>query len=108
MTQKEIKENLSITPWTILDGNEGGIEVISNTGLGVCDITVNFRTQANAAAICHAVNNTYGKGIDPTKVEEMREVLNMILLSIEGGGRTVTFNDLQIAHIQELLNSAKL
>lgn len=46
------------------------------TGSQVC-IMNKFRseTEANAKAIVKAVNNTYGKGIDPEAVPDMKEAL---------------------------------
>ena len=38
----------------------------------------NISNKDNAEAICKAVNNTYGKGIDPEKIDKVLELLNEI------------------------------
>jgi hypothetical protein len=60
-----------------------GIWVMSQVG----GISVNGKVitdnEFNGYAACEAVNNTYGKGINPESVEKMKEVLEMIQRSVD-------------------------
>ena len=38
MTPKEIKQNMSIPDWTILDGNEGGKDIIDDKGVFLFEV----------------------------------------------------------------------
>jgi len=79
MTQQEIKANLPQLPLrtedndgTILD-NKGKLIVSTCTQdyEGMTDVAVDF-------AIVHAINNTYGKGINPESVPDMFNALQTI------------------------------
>jgi len=79
MTQQEIKANLPQLPLrtedndgTILD-NKGKLIVSTCTQdyAGMTDVAVDF-------AIVHAINNTYGKGINPESVPDMYNALQTI------------------------------
>ncbi len=42
-------------------------------------MVVTEESKANAEAICKAVNNTYGKGIDPEKIGELIQSVEILL-----------------------------
>jgi hypothetical protein len=77
MTQKEIKNNLPQLPLqnedrNVLDHNGGYILSVSAHGYTV------ETDKATEAAITHAINNTYGKGINPESVPDMFNALQTI------------------------------
>lgn len=76
---------------------------ISGDKYHICDLwsTDYQRKVSNAAAICHAVNNTYVIGIDPSKVKDLCEMLDIVAKDPATDTRTAIT-------IQTLLNSAKL
>jgi hypothetical protein len=59
--------------------------------------------QANAAAITHAINNTYGKGINPESVPDMFNALQTIdeILHAETMGEVCKI-------IKDILNKATI
>ena len=83
MTAQEIKQNMSIPDWTILDGHEGGKDIIDDKGVFLFEVNSEEYSsdtdRANLFAIVTAVNGTYGVGIDPSKVKEMAKMLSISL-----------------------------
>lgn len=117
MNQQEIKAGMSNLPWkqkgthsrTSGHGmSDEELEIVDNKGFGssdqricsVSDVWNRTKQTSNAAAIVSAVNNTYGKGFNPEKVEEMYEMLTRIY---NQGGIDGDFRELQ-----SLLTTSKL
>ena len=65
-------------------------------------------TLANAKAICKAVNGTYGKGLDPDKVEEVVTALSKILALKYEAGRSRPYIDEILLIANNALNHIKL
>ena len=102
MTQKEIKNNLPQLPLrtedndgTVLD-NKGKLIVSTCTQdyEGMTDVAVDF-------AIVHAINNTYGKGINPESVPDMFSALTLIEKDLRA------LNMVEIANkVQDIIKNA--
>lgn len=75
MEQKEVKKNMTAGQWHIISGQILADDAICQ----MPSLPMDDSDSANAAAICHAVNNTYGQNIDPTKVPEMVHMLKTVL-----------------------------
>lgn len=103
MEPKLIKENMTKGEWSIKKHNSYVIE--TNEGAEICatfgDCTSEEEDISNRAAIVSAVNNTWGKGINPEKVEEMYDMLDLLLHH----SKMSYFNKQRVT---ELLTSAKL
>ena len=104
MTQKEIKNNLPQLPLKTED-NDG--TVLDNNGkLIVSTCTHDYEGMTDVAvdhAIVHAINNTYGKGINPESVPEMYNTLQGVVLILQMLNEPQTAQD-----IQDILNKAAL
>lgn len=96
MTQQEIKENLPQLPLqtedndgTVLD-NHGKLIVSTCTHdyEGMTDVAMDF-------AIVHAINNTYGKGINPESVSEMYNALQIVHRYLNNIGSYETANNIE-------------
>lgn len=104
MNQQEIKENLPKLPLqtyyafgNVLD-HEGKLIVATNTD--------DYPAETDSAmdfAITHAINNTYGNGINPESVSEMYNALQIVHRYLTNIGSYETANN-----IQEILNKAAL
>jgi hypothetical protein len=84
MTQQEIKANLPQLPLQKGDGTS----VVSPTGMHLLDCYSkdcdNDVDEVMQFAITHAINNTYGKGINPESVPDMYNALTLIELNLNG------------------------
>ena len=79
MTQQEIKENMTKGTW--VSSNAYCIVEINKGSIDLWDIDEDRNIhdpKANALAITHAINNTYGKGINPESVPEMYNALQTL------------------------------
>lgn len=104
MNQQEIKENLPQLPLqtyyafgSVVD-HEGRHILATNTEYypAETDSAMDF-------AIVHAINNTYGKGINPESVSEMYNALVMVVGELDGCNMSLTAK-----LIQDILNKATL
>jgi hypothetical protein len=77
MTQQEIKANLHL-PFNNLIDNDNAIDGIGLTIVDSKLIGEAMNGKAMNYAIVHAINNTYGKNINPESVPDMFNVLNTI------------------------------
>ncbi len=98
-TAQEIRKGMTQGEW-VTDFEDN---IISDNDKSVADTLwgENGDYECNAAAICTAVNNTYGQNIDPAKVPEMVHMLETIL------GYQSPVSELY-PDIKSLLTSAKL
>jgi len=102
MNQQEIKNNLPELPLQNEDRN-----VLDHNGEYILSVSAHGYTvetdKATEAAITHAINNTYGKGINPDSVPDMFNGLGIAIGAIEAIGDTVTAQILK-----DILNKATL
>lgn len=104
MTQQEIKANMTQGTWVssdtycIVEINKGSIDL-----WGIDDDRCMHDAQANAAAIVHAINNTYGKNINPESVPDMYNVLQMVVDELDGCNMSLTAKI-----IKDILNKATI
>ncbi len=97
MTQQEIKDSLNL-PFANYVKNG---DVICSNGYTIVDSQ--YVDEKNCIAITHAINNTYGKGINPESVPDMFNQLTTVHFYLRGMG------DNKMADIiQEILNKASL
>lgn len=89
MTAQEIKKNMTQGEWEV--GALGEDTIYSNAkedqclGTMDCDYGTFENDKANVLAIVTAVNNTYGKGIDPAIVPELVAfVTNISKMHLDG------------------------
>lgn len=83
--QETIKANMTSGKW-MSRSNSYSVDIVidDDRSFGIVDFERGtedypFSERAtNAAAICLAINNTFGKNIDPTKVEEMYKMLECL------------------------------
>lgn len=71
MNQQEIKANMNLPFSNYVNG-----DVIDNNGYTIIDSE--FIDERICTAITHAINNTYGKGINPESVGDMFNALNVV------------------------------
>jgi hypothetical protein len=86
--------------WYVPEPFDGDSLTISCDSVPIADMNIERTTkaiEANQEAIVSAVNNTYGKGINPESVGEWKALLQ----SLADGG------DPSLAHINELSRRAK-
>ena len=104
MNQQEIKENLPPLP---LHANDEHGFVKDNKGKRILSTeTLDYEIETDVAvdhAIVHAINNTYGKGINPESVSEMYNTLQGVVLILQMLNEPKTAQD-----IQDILNKAAL
>jgi len=104
MNQQEIKENLPPLP---LHANDEHGFVKDNKGKRILSTeTLDYEIETDVAvdhAIVHAINNTYGNGINPESVSEMYNALQSIHQHFSG----TNSNDMADT-IQDILNKATL
>ena len=98
MTQQEIKKNMTQGTWNFTPKYDITINDI-NQGCD-CGHTSILVSKENTLAITHAINNTYGKGINPESVSEMYNALKLLAAYFEDGEN---YNE-----IQSILNKATL
>jgi len=101
MTQQKIKENLPQLP--LQTYYEFGNVVDHEGKLIVATDTDDYPAETDSAmdfAIVHAINNTYGKGINPESVSEMYNALKLLAAYFEDGEN--------YDEIQKILNKATL
>ena len=67
-----------------------------------------LNAEANAAVIVSAVNNTYGKGINPESVEKMRDALSFCQSVIKSQGMFDLSERTAYDKAEEALTAAKL
>jgi hypothetical protein len=105
MTQKEIKENMPQLPLqTDYDGStvtdDMGEHVLKCQSEHYTSVVDNYMQHA----IVHAINNTYGKKINPESVPDMYNALTLIELNLMGSiDETVTAKT-----IRDILKNATL
>lgn len=96
-------------PWRIGAHKD---EVNDNSGVLVCLCSKdNGQDEIDAAAIVSAVNNTFGKGFDPEKVEEMYRMLKRLAqanVMIEDDSQILSIGVDEYEELEQLLTSAKL
>lgn len=107
MTQQEIKNYLPRLPYWVVKGyNEDTQYVKDDTGDTVCtiDTECGFNCDASISlAITHAINNTYGKGINPESVPDMYNALKLLHRDL------IDYGSNEAAEIiQNILNKATL
>lgn len=89
MTQQDDSESLEVTQKEIYDNMTKGVWHLEMEF--VCSITRKTKplyedlNLPDGAAIVSAVNNTYGKGINPEAVPQMQHALALALTSIRQG-----------------------
>jgi hypothetical protein len=67
------------------------------------------RDAFRAEAICSAVNNTYGKRINPESVEKMKQLLEEIIEECNnGGGVNIPAYGFRYTEIKEALTASQL
>jgi hypothetical protein len=103
MNQQEIKANLP--PLPLHTGY--GLTIYCFTGMHVLDCySKDYSNNVDKAiqhSITHAVNNTYGKGINPESVPDMFNALTLIEKDLRA------LNMVEIADkVQDILKNAKL
>jgi hypothetical protein len=77
MNQQEIKAKLNLPFSNYVNG-----DIIDNNGYTIIDSE--FTDERICNAITHAINNTYGKGINPESVPDMYNALTLIELNLNG------------------------
>lgn len=123
MNANEIKQNITQGEW-IAEGNSFyviGTQEDESIGIAFSTFTSTEEDEANAAAICKAVNGTYVRSINPDKVSELVDMLVEAKRFIsETAGRLkglpeseitvkiIGCSDTQINQIDALLTAAKL
>jgi hypothetical protein len=81
MNQQEIKANMTQGTWVVT--HDEHIQADSDIGYFIADCgfknnNKDLSFKYNPHAITHAINNTYGRGINPKSVPDMFNVLNTI------------------------------
>lgn len=81
MTHQEIKKNMTQGTWVVT--HDEHIQADSDIGYFIADCgfknnNKDFSFKYNSIAITHAINNTYGKGINPESVPEMFNALQSL------------------------------
>lgn len=103
MNQQEIKENMTQGTWVVTYDEH--IQADSDIGYFIADCGFknsknDLAFKHNPHAITHAINNTYGKGINPESVSEMYNALKLLAAYFEDGEN--------YDEIQKILNKAAL
>jgi hypothetical protein len=85
MNQQEIKANLPQLPFKV-DDIYGDVKDFNCDNVANMDVhSISFISRRAAGnAITHAINNTYGKGINPESVPDMFNALTLIELNLNG------------------------
>jgi hypothetical protein len=95
MTQKEIKEKMTTGEWVYTSKDMTSINYGSIDCWTLDSVGNTHNTVANAAAIVSAINNTYGKNINPESVSEMLNTLIIIEKRLRGLGLYETADSIQ-------------
>jgi hypothetical protein len=78
MNQQEIKNNLHLPFYNLIDNDNAidgiGLTIVDSKWIG----EAMNECQAMNYAIVHAINNTYGKGINPESVPDMFNALQSL------------------------------
>jgi len=103
MNQQEIKNNMTQGTWVVT--HDEHIQADSDIGYFIADCgfknsNKDFAFKHNPHAIVHAINNTYGKGINPESVSDMYNALKVLSAYFEEGE---IYDNIQI-----ILNKATL
>jgi hypothetical protein len=77
MTQQEIFQNMTKLPWFWHVQGSKLILTGEFAEMKVATMNVEVDDHTNVKAIESAVNNTYGKGINPESVEKMKQALEL-------------------------------
>ena len=92
MNQQEIKENMTQGEWVVSPTNWSDIEfgvydkekyAFGTFVVGSCNSNFYELGVSNTLAITHAINNTYGKGINPESVSEMYNALTVMAKNLK-------------------------
>jgi hypothetical protein len=115
------QENQSVEPagvpeitkgkWELSDGNDIFVKNGDNlTIIAEMDDKYNPFWDVDALAICNAVNNTYGKGIDPEAVPELVEALKEAIKEIPNRiyGQGESYKNPTYTLIEEALKKAEI
>lgn len=109
MNQQEIKANMTQGTWVVSPTKWSDIEfgvydkekyAFGTFIIGSCNSNFYQLGICNTLAITHAINNTYGKGINPESVSEMYNALKLLAAYFEDGEN--------YDEIQKILNKAAL
>lgn len=112
MTQQEIKNKMTQGTWVASPNGWSDIEfgvydkekyAFGTFIIGSCNSNFYQLGVLNTLAITHAINNTYGKGINPESVPDMYNALQSIHQHFSG----TNSNDMADT-IQDILNKAAL
>lgn len=82
------------------------LEVGNCPSVGDYEYFVDREGEANAKAICTAVNGTYGKGFDPSKMEELYKALAIAHKNLQG--QNCFLSQPEWEQIETALTNAKL
>jgi formate dehydrogenase assembly factor FdhD len=103
MTQQEIKANMTQGTWVYASKDMTSINYGSIDCWTLDNIGNTHNTVANAAAITHAINNTYGNGINPESVGDMFNALQVAQKYFESTGPLHLAKD-----IEDIIKNATL
>lgn len=106
MTQQEIKANLPQLPLRVDFIVEANINAVySKDDMFIMAASTNSEIQSDAVtfASVHAINNTYGKGINPESVPDMFNALQQLVEAWNDVGMTDS-----ASFVQDILNKATL
>jgi hypothetical protein len=103
MNQQEIKAKMTQSDWVYTSKDMTSINYGSIDCWTLDSIGNTHNTVANAAAITHAINNTYGKGINPESVPDMFNALQSLHRDLINYG---SYKSAEI--IQNILKNATL
>lgn len=106
MNQQEIKENLPKLPYWIENRRDLDLKYIKcDNGSTVCTVDTECYSMdaAISAATISAINNTYGKGINPESVPDIFAALQVAISELDRHG-----NEQAASLIQDILNKAAL
>jgi len=99
MNQKEIKANMTQGTWIVSPSGWSDIEfgvydkekyAFGTFVIGSCNSNFYQLSTCNTLAITHAINNTYGKGINPESVPDMYNALQMVVDELDGCNMSLT------------------
>ena len=107
MTQQEIKRNLPKLPYWVVNSKAEDPKIIKDdTGDTVCTIDTECGIIVDVAitnGVLSAINNTYGRNINPESVPEMFNGLGIAIGAIDAIGDAVTAQILK-----DILNNATI
>jgi len=106
MTQQEIKANMTQGTWVVT--HDEHIQADSDIGYFIADCgfknnNKDLSFKYNTLAITHAINNTYGKGINPESVPDMFNALTVMAKNL----KELRFYEVA-EEIENILNKATL